>query len=245
MSYMIEGGGSTTMAKAKSWLYRHPEASHRLLRLLTDVVTDYLVGQVAAGAQALQLFESHAGHLGPEQFQEFALPYIRDIARDVKSKLKAEALSLVPMIVFAKDAHYALRDLAQAGYEVVGLDWTIQPQEARAQVGKGVTLQGNLDPCALYAPKEKIGELVKKMLENFGTQRYIANLGHGLYPDMNPEHVGAFVEAVHAHSRPGCPNIVDSSSLEITKTLLIVFLCRKSALAGGWTQLFPEIPSSP
>ena len=152
-------------------------------------------------SQALQLFESHAGHLGPEQFQEFALPYIRDIARDVKSKLKAEALSLVPMIVFAKDAHYALRDLAQAGYEVVGLDWTIQPQEARAQVGKGVTLQGNLDPCALYAPKEKIGELVKKMLENFGTQRYIANLGHGLYPDMNPEHVGAFVEAVHAQSR--------------------------------------------
>uniref|UniRef100_G1ND34 Uroporphyrinogen decarboxylase n=2 Tax=Meleagris gallopavo TaxID=9103 RepID=G1ND34_MELGA len=201
MSYMVEGGGSATMAKAKSWLYRHPEASHRLLRLLTDVVTDYLVGQVAAGAQALQLFESHAGHLGPEQFQEFALPYIRDIARDVKSKLKAEALPLVPMIVFAKDAHYALRDLAQAGYEVVGLDWTIQPQEARAQVGKGITLQGNLDPCALYAPKEKIGELVKKMLESFGTQRYIANLGHGLYPDMNPEHVGAFVEAVHAHSR--------------------------------------------
>ncbi|KAM6342903.1 uroporphyrinogen decarboxylase isoform 2-T2 [Alca torda] len=155
MSYMIEGGGSTTMSKAKSWLYRHPEASHQLLRLLADVVTDYLVGQVAAGAQ----------------------------------------------IIFAKDAHYALRDLAHAGYEVVGLDWTIRPQEARAQIGKDVTLQGNLDPCALYAPKEKIGELVKKMLEGFGTQRYIANLGHGLYPDMNPEHVGAFVEAVHAHSR--------------------------------------------
>ncbi|XP_040422323.1 uroporphyrinogen decarboxylase isoform X3 [Cygnus olor] len=97
MSYMIEGGGSTTMSKAKSWLYRHPEASHQLLRLLADVVTDYLVGQVAAGAQALQLFESHAGHLGPEQFQEFALLYIRDIARGVKSKLKAEALPLVPM----------------------------------------------------------------------------------------------------------------------------------------------------
>uniref|UniRef100_A0A8C5NMB7 Uroporphyrinogen decarboxylase n=2 Tax=Passerellidae TaxID=1729112 RepID=A0A8C5NMB7_JUNHY len=201
MSYMIEGGGSTTMAKAKSWLYRHPEASHRLLRLLADVIIDYLVGQVAAGAQALQLFESHAGHLGPELFQDFALPYIRDIAQAVKSKLKEEALPLVPMIIFAKDAHYALRDLAHAGYEVVGLDWTIRPQEARAQIGKDVTLQGNLDPCALYAPKEKIGELVKKMLESFGTQRYIANLGHGLYPDMNPEHVGAFVEAVHAHSR--------------------------------------------
>ncbi|KAM8805796.1 uroporphyrinogen decarboxylase [Eudromia elegans] len=201
MSYMIEGGGSTTMAKAKSWLYRHPDASHRLLRLLADVIADYLVGQVAAGAQALQLFESHAGHLGPEQFQDFALPYIRDIARDVKSKLKSEALPLVPMIIFAKDAHYALRDLARAGYEVVGLDWTIRPQDARAQTGKDITLQGNLDPCALYAPKEKIGELVRKMLEGFGTQRYIANLGHGLYPDMSPEHVGAFVEAVHAHSR--------------------------------------------
>ncbi|XP_010226429.1 PREDICTED: uroporphyrinogen decarboxylase [Tinamus guttatus] len=201
MSYMIEGGGSTTMAKAKSWLYRHPDASHRLLRLLTNIIIDYLVGQVAAGAQALQLFESHAGHLGPEQFQDFALPYIRDIARGVKSKLKSEALPLVPMIVFAKDAHYALADLACAGYEVVGLDWTIRPQDARAQIGKNITLQGNLDPCALYAPKEKIGELVKKMLEGFGTQRYIANLGHGLYPDMSPEHVGAFVEAVHAHSR--------------------------------------------
>uniref|UniRef100_A0A8C6ZR54 Uroporphyrinogen decarboxylase n=1 Tax=Nothoprocta perdicaria TaxID=30464 RepID=A0A8C6ZR54_NOTPE len=155
MSYMIEGGGSTTMAKAKSWLYRHPDASHRLLRLLTNVIIDYLVGQVAAGAQ----------------------------------------------IVFAKDAHYALPELARAGYEVVGLDWTIRPQDARAQIGKDITLQGNLDPCALYAPKEKIGELVKKMLEGFGTQRYIANLGHGLYPDMSPEHVGAFVEAVHTHSR--------------------------------------------
>ncbi|KFW76981.1 Uroporphyrinogen decarboxylase, partial [Phalacrocorax carbo] len=185
MSYMIEGGGSTTMAKAKSWLYRHPESSHQLLRLLANVITDYLVGQVAAGAQ----------------FQDFALPYIRDIAQAVKSKLKEEALPLVPMIIFAKDAHYALRDLAHAGYEVVGLDWTIRPQEARAQTGKDVTLQGNLDPCALYAPKEKIGELVKKMLEGFGTQRYIANLGHGLYPDISPEHVGAFVEAVHAHSR--------------------------------------------
>ncbi|XP_044297866.1 uroporphyrinogen decarboxylase isoform X3 [Varanus komodoensis] len=201
MSYMIEGGGSNTMAKAKAWLYRNPEASHRLLTLLTDVIVDYLVGQVAAGAQALQLFESHAGHLGPEQFSEFALPFIRSIAKRVKSKLQEDALPAVPMIVFAKDAHYALEDLAQSGYEVVGLDWTIRPQEARQRTGEGITLQGNLDPCALYAPKEKIGELVKRMLEGFGSQRYIANLGHGLYPDMSPEHVGAFVDAVHTHSR--------------------------------------------
>ncbi|XP_066479287.1 uroporphyrinogen decarboxylase isoform X1 [Tiliqua scincoides] len=201
MSYMIEGGGSKTMAKAKAWLYRHPEASHRLLTLLTNVIVDYLVGQVAAGAQALQLFESHAGHLGPEQFAEFCLPFIRSIAKQVKNKLREESLPVVPMIVFAKDAHYALEDLAESGYEVVGLDWTIRPQDARRRMGKGITLQGNLDPCALYASKEKIEELVKKMLEGFGSQHYIANLGHGLYPDMSPEHVGAFVDAVHKHSR--------------------------------------------
>ncbi|KYO47988.1 uroporphyrinogen decarboxylase isoform A [Alligator mississippiensis] len=201
MSYMIEGGGSNTMAKAKAWLYRHPEASHRLLHLLADLIVQYLVGQVVAGAQALQLFESHAGHLGPEQFGEFALPYLRDIVQRVKSRLEEAALPAVPMIVFAKDAHYALEELARSGYDVVGLDWTIQPREARERTGPCVTLQGNLDPCALYAPKERIGELVKTMLEGFGTQRYIANLGHGLYPDVSPEHVGAFVEAVHTHSR--------------------------------------------
>ncbi|XP_058031229.1 uroporphyrinogen decarboxylase isoform X3 [Ahaetulla prasina] len=200
MSYMIEGGGSNTMAKAKAWLYRHPEASYRLLTLLTDVIVEYLVRQVAAGAQALQVFESHAGHLGPVQFAEFALPFIRSIAKGVKNKLQENALPAVPMIIFAKDAHYALEDLAQSGYEVVSLDWTICPQEARKRIGRNVTLQGNLDPCALYASKEKIGELVKRMLEGFGSQRYIANLGHGLYPDINPEHVGAFVDAVHMHS---------------------------------------------
>ncbi|XP_066548407.1 uroporphyrinogen decarboxylase [Amia ocellicauda] len=204
MTYMIEGGGSNTMSKAKRWLYRHPEASHRLLVQLTDVIVEYLLGQVAAGAQALQVFESHAGCLGPAQFNEFALPYLRTIARKVKEKLKEAGLDDVPMIVFAKDGHYALEDLSQSQYEVVGLDWTIDPQAARKRAGGRVSLQGNLDPCALYAPKEKIGEMVKMMLEGFGTQRYIANLGHGLYPDMDPEHVGAFVEAVHSHSRQLC-----------------------------------------
>uniref|UniRef100_A0A8C5SFW4 Uroporphyrinogen decarboxylase n=1 Tax=Laticauda laticaudata TaxID=8630 RepID=A0A8C5SFW4_LATLA len=153
MSYMIEGGGSNTMAKAKAWLYRHPEASYRLLTLLTDVIVEYLVRQVAAGAQALQVFESHAGHLGPDQFAEFALPFIRSIAKGVKNKLQENALPAVPMIIFAKNAHYALEDLAQSGYEVVSLDWTTCPQEARQRTGRNVTLQGNLDPCALYASK--------------------------------------------------------------------------------------------
>uniref|UniRef100_A0A3B5K461 Uroporphyrinogen decarboxylase n=1 Tax=Takifugu rubripes TaxID=31033 RepID=A0A3B5K461_TAKRU len=200
MSYMIEGGGSNTHSKAKRWLYRHPEASHMLLKMLTDVIVQYLLGQVAAGAQALQVFESHAGILGPVEFKEFSLPYLRDIARRVKDKLK-EAGEDIPMIVFAKDAHYALEDLSQSHYEVVGLDWTIDPQSARERTGGKVSLQGNMDPCALYAPKERISQIVKKMLEGFGKKGYIANLGHGLYPDMDPENVGAFVDAVHQHSK--------------------------------------------
>ncbi|TSO25254.1 Uroporphyrinogen decarboxylase [Bagarius yarrelli] len=201
MSYMIEGGGSTTHSKAKRWLYRHPEASHTLLKRLTDVIVEYLLGQVNAGAQALQVFESHAGCLGPVEFKVFALPYLRDIARRVKDRLKESGLDSVPMIVFAKDGHYALEDLSQSHYEVVGLDWTIDPRAARQRTGGAVSLQGNMDPCALYAPKESISDIVKKMVEAFGTRGYIANLGHGLYPDMNPESVGAFVEAVHTHSR--------------------------------------------
>ncbi|XP_037673028.1 uroporphyrinogen decarboxylase isoform X3 [Choloepus didactylus] len=201
MTYMVEGGSSSTMAQAKRWLYQRPQASHHLLRILTDTLVPYLVGQVAAGAQALQLFESHAGHLGPQLFNKFALPYIRDVAKRVKARLQEAGLAPVPMIIFAKDGHFALEKLAQAGYEVVGLDWTVAPEKAREHVGKTVTLQGNLDPCALYASKEEIGQLVQQMLDGFGPRRYIANLGHGLYPDMDPEHVGAFVDAVHRHSR--------------------------------------------
>ncbi|KAM8838964.1 uroporphyrinogen decarboxylase [Synchiropus picturatus] len=199
MSYMIEGGGSTTHSKAKRWLYRHPEASHMLLKMLTDVIVEYLLGQVAAGAQALQVFDSHAGILGPVEFREFSLPYLRDIARRIKDKIKEDRQD-VPLIVFAKDAHYALEDLSQSYYEVIGLDWTIDPRSARERTGGKVSLQGNMDPCALYAPKERISDIVKKMLEDFGTRGHIANLGHGLYPDMDPENVGAFVEAVHQHS---------------------------------------------
>ncbi|XP_055442046.1 uroporphyrinogen decarboxylase isoform X3 [Bubalus kerabau] len=201
MTYMVEGGGSSTMSQAKRWLYQRPQASHQLLRILTDALVPYLVGQVAAGAQALQLFESHAGHLGPQLFSKFALPYIRDVSKRVKAGLQEAGLAPVPMIIFAKDGHFALEELAQAGYEVVGLDWTVAPEKARERVGKTVTLQGNLDPCALYASEEEIGKLVQQMLNDFGPQRYIANLGHGLYPDMDPEHVGAFVDAVHKHSR--------------------------------------------
>ena len=192
MAYMIEGGGSKTQSKvallieqdfhhctqAKKWLYQHPEASHKLLDILTKVSVEYLVEQVPekniykveqycfqarAGAQLLQVFESNAEYLGPAEFDTFALPYLTRINKEVKELLAKEGLPTVPMTVFAKGGHYALESLAKTGYETVGLDWTIDPALARAKVGDKVTLQGNLDPCALYAPTEEIDKIVKEM----------------------------------------------------------------------------------
>ncbi|XP_013416642.1 uroporphyrinogen decarboxylase [Lingula anatina] len=199
MAYMIEGGGSNTFSKAKKWLYVHPEESHQLLQLLTDIIVQYLVGQVQAGAQILQLFESHAGCLGPGNFSKFALPCIKQISKRVKEELSVRGTKPVPMIIFAKDAHFALEELGESGYEVVALDWTVKPKHAR-RLAPNVTLQGNLDPCALYASEEEISKMTKEMLKNFGTQKYIANLGHGMYPDHNPDHLAAFINSVHRHS---------------------------------------------
>ena len=201
MAYMIEGGGSKTQSKAKKWLYQHPEASRKLLSLLTEVCVDYLVEQVRAGAQMLQVFESNAEYLGAQQFNTFALPYLEKIVKDVRSKLVAEQLADVPMTVFAKGGHYALESLARLGYNTVGLDWTMDPVSARTRVGDNITLQGNLDPCALYAPKKDIEEAAKQLCEKFGSQRWIANLGHGIYPDVDPDHLGAYIEAVQKYSQ--------------------------------------------
>ncbi|XP_013792463.1 uroporphyrinogen decarboxylase-like [Limulus polyphemus] len=201
MGYMIEGGGTKTMSKAKRWLYQWPVESHKLLKILTDVTIDYLVGQVEAGAQMLQVFESSAGFLGPQLFEQFALPYIKSISESVKSRLQSEGLDQVPMTIFAKDAHYALDKLGQAGYNVVGIDWTVKPKKAREEVGPNVTLQGNLDPCALYASPSNIDQYVAQMMTEFGPHRHIANLGHGVYPDIDPAHLCAFVDAVHKHSK--------------------------------------------
>lgn len=196
MGYMIEGGGSKTMSKSKKWLYEYPEESKQLLNMLTEVVSEYLVGQVKAGAQLLQLFESSAEHLGPDLFRGFALPCIREISKTVKVKL---GQGKVPMTIFAKGAHYALEDLGVSGYEVVGVDWTVDPAEARRRVGPGITLQGNLDPCALYSGEQQLTQLTDDMVKKFGKHRYIANLGHGIYPDMDPAKVEAFLKSVHTH----------------------------------------------
>ncbi|MFO8099080.1 MAG: uroporphyrinogen decarboxylase [Salinibacter sp.] len=196
MAYMVEGGGSKSYRHARAWLSRHPDAAQALLRRTTDVVAEYLIGQVEAGAQVLQVFDSWAGLHGPDAFRTFCAPYLEAVAERVHA-----AHPEVPLVVFAKGAHYALDALAAMDYDVISLDWTMDPHAARETVGDRAILQGNLDPCALYAPPDALRRRVQDMLAGFGPHRHIANLGHGMLPDHDPEHARVFAEAVHEHSR--------------------------------------------
>lgn len=192
MAYMVEGQGSKTFAKAKAWLYREPAAAHRLLEQLTLVLEDYLVAQIEAGAQLVQIFDSWAGLLGPDLYEEFGVRYLRILAEAL-----ARRTPDTPRTVFAKGANHALEALAATPFHVISIDWTIDPVEARNRVGDHVTLQGNMDPSALYADPDEIVRMAQDMVERFGKERYIANLGHGLYPDHDPDHVAVFVDAIH------------------------------------------------
>ena len=190
LAYMVEGHGSKTFSEAKKLLYTSPAVAHALLQKITDTTIAYLQAQVEAGANLIQVFDSWAGSLGPSQYDEFSLRYIAQIVA---------ALPHVPVTVFAKGAHFATAGIATTGCQTIGLDWTMDAATARAQAPLQ-TLQGNMDPCALYANPEAIDKAVEDMLAQFGTQRYIANLGHGLYPDTNPDHVRHFVQAVKEKS---------------------------------------------
>jgi len=187
LAYMVEGSGSKTFSKAKQFLYTQPELAHQTLQKIADSIINYLKGQVNAGADMLQIFDSWAGVLSESMYYEFSLKYISKIC---------DAISpLVPITVFAKDAHYALQKIAETSCHTIGLDWTIDPKTARTQT-HGKTLQGNADPCLLYASDEKIVNETEAMLRAFGKQRYICNLGHGLYPDLEKEKVKLFVSIV-------------------------------------------------
>lgn len=189
--YMIEGGGSKQFAMAKRLLTQDPDRAHALLGMLAEVVGEFLRAQAEAGAQVLQVFDSWAGALGPSDYRVFALPYL------------TQAVSLarqagVPVIVFALGADWALEELANvSGADVIGIDWHTDASSARRRLdGRGVALQGNLDPTWLYAPPEVIRERTRAMVEAFGPTGYIANLGHGMLPDVPVEHARVFVEAV-------------------------------------------------
>ncbi|KAL0883899.1 hypothetical protein ABMA27_015968 [Loxostege sticticalis] len=197
MGYMIEGGGSQTMSKTKEWIEKYPKDVHKLLSLLTRVIIDYLVMQVHSGAQLLQVFESSADHLTKEQFAELSAPYLKQIREGVRTKIDEKNIEQVPMTVFAKGGGHSLDVQAQLGYETIGLDWTVDPIEARKIVGENITLQGNLDPQDLYKSKEEVKDLTINMVKKFGKFRYIANLGHGITPATPIESMTAFTEAVH------------------------------------------------
>ncbi|KAG5654673.1 hypothetical protein H0H81_009922 [Sphagnurus paluster] len=202
-AYMIEGGGSKTLQKAKTWLFKYPEESKALLLRIADVCVDFLVGQVKAGAQLLQVFDSWAGELSPHDFSIFSYPTLLHISTSVRRRLAAENLHSTPIILFAKGANHALGFLAKnAGYDVLGLDWMIDPAEARRVVGDSVALQGNMDPNVLYGGKDAIEAAVKRMSEGFreGKGGWIANLGHGITPGVDPEDLRWFFECIHKYS---------------------------------------------
>jgi uroporphyrinogen decarboxylase len=188
LCYMVEGKGSKTWDKAKQFAYTNPELAHRLLQKITTITISYLKEQVRAGADCVQLFDSWAGSLSPEDFKIFSQPYLLQIA----DALRGEA----PVILFPKGSWYALKDLSESSAAGIGLDWSVSPQMARQLTGNRMTLQGNFDPAKLLAPIPQIKKWVKEMIDGFGTQGYIANLGHGITPNVPVDHAKAFVDAV-------------------------------------------------
>lgn len=210
MCYMVEGGGAKSYTHARKWLYMHPEASHSLLALITSVLVEYLVCQVAAGAQILEVFDTWSGELSAEAFQDFCLPYVMQVAREVKAACKARGLVVPPMTLFPKGADYAVKWVAEAsansaeGYDLISLDWSTSARQARndvAATGSPVGLQGNLDPAVLYCSEEQIRSATRSMLDAFGGGgNLVANLGHGMLPDHPLEGLRVFVDEVHKYS---------------------------------------------
>lgn len=188
LCYMVEGKGSKAFDKAKQFCFTQPDTAHALLQKITDVTITYLNAQIAAGADLVQVFDSWAGMLSPADFKTFTLPYLQQITDGVKAN--------APVILFPKGSWYALPELAATGASALGIDWCITPAMARQLSGGNITLQGNFDPVKLLAPIPEIKKSVQEMIGAFGAQRYIANLGHGILPNVPVDHARAFVDAV-------------------------------------------------
>jgi uroporphyrinogen decarboxylase len=191
MSYMVEGSGTKTFTKAKRFLQEQPKHAHALLERLAGIIGGFLAAQVAAGAQAVQLFDSWSAALGPRDFREFVLPYLVEAVRLAKG-------AGAPVIAFAPGAGWALEEIADATKaDVIGVDWQTDAADARRRLAtRRVALQGNLDPTWLYAEPALIRERTHAMLDAFGGTGHVANLGHGILPDVPVAHAAAFVTAV-------------------------------------------------
>jgi uroporphyrinogen decarboxylase len=188
LCYMVEGKGSKTWEKAKQFCFTQPPLAHQLLQKITDITIKYLKAQVKAGADVIQVFDSWSGCLSPNDFKTYAQPYLLQIA----DALKDDA----PVILFPKGSWYALQDLSKSSASGLGIDWCITPQYARELTNNNITLQGNFDPAKLLLPIPEIKKAVHDMIDAFGVQNYIANLGHGITPNIPVENAKAFVEAV-------------------------------------------------
>ena len=188
LCYMVEGKGSKTWEKAKQFAYTQPLLAHQLLQKITQITISYLKLQARAGADTVQVFDSWAGSLSPADFKIFAQPYLLQIADALKDE--------VPVILFPKGSWYALKDLSESSAAGIGIDWCIAPEFARQLTSNKIVLQGNFDPAKLLAPIPEIKKAVKEMIDAFGVQNYIANLGHGITPNIPVDHARAFVDAV-------------------------------------------------
>ena len=196
LTYMVEGGSSKTFAKAKAFLLNNPKAAHLLLQKLTDASIDYLNAQIASGANAVQVFDSWGGSLSPSMYEEFSLHYMSQIVKGVKAQNPE-----TPVILFSKGVQYNLSKMADTGADCLGVDWTTDLSLAKELTQGKVALQGNLDPCVLYAEDEKIEQEVKRVLDSYGTGNgHVFNLGHGMHPDMKPEKLAVLVNAVKKYS---------------------------------------------
>ena len=185
--YMVEGKGSKTFSESRKLLYTNPGLAHELLERITEMTIEYLKLQIKSGADALQLFDSWAGILGQKMYKEFGLKYIEKIVKNFLN---------FPFTVFSKGAYSSLESISNLPVTTIGLDWNMDIQEVRKMVFEDKTIQGNLDPCVLYAEDTYIELETIRLLESFQSKRHIVNLGHGVYPDINPDKVKHFIKTV-------------------------------------------------
>lgn len=199
-TYMVEGGGSKEYAHVKGMLFERPELLHKLLGTVTRSVTAYLNAQIAAGTHAVMIFDTWGGVLTPRDYIDFSLRYMEEIVAGLMREYEGRR---VPVILFTKGGGAWLESMTETGCDALGLDWTIDIGAARQRVGDFVALQGNMDPCVLYASTQRIRREVATILSAFGRgSGHIFNLGHGIHQHVNPEHVQVLVEAVHDLSKP-------------------------------------------
>lgn len=193
-TYMVEGGSSKTFSKVKAMMYDEPATLHHILDVLADSVIAYLNAQIESGAQAVQVFDTWGGVLTPRDYQAFSLNYMTKIVDGLKREHNGVK---IPVILFTKGGGQWLEAMADTGADALGLDWTTDIDDARRRVGDRVALQGNMDPSMLYASPARIREEVGYILQKFGKgSGHVFNLGHGIHPEVKPEHAEAFIKAV-------------------------------------------------